>query len=198
MLKRCLMVGLKNGLVVSMLASSATHAAEFSAETLKAVGPVEAYWVTNVTCDNGDSAGEIRRKTDGNEWCATGIDGYCAASKAEAATKVCSAEFMAAKNELAEKEEAEKELQRANERAEQERKRELEARQQAERERQAALARAQAEKDRAAEGDRQKKIEIDEKLLQIEQEKLSLRRQELELQRRAVQIREALESLDAG
>lgn len=169
------------GATAALIASNA-HAVTLSGEEFKEYAPEEAYWVVSVNCEDGSDSRVIQRKTDGNKWCGKEVDGYCFDTKADAADKVCAADYTATLNQI-------KQAEREKERQEQ-------ARLQAERERREAAAREAAEREKAAEAKRQAQIQIDEKLLQIEQEKLSLRRQELELQRRAVEIREALEELD--
>ncbi len=173
----------------ALVLTTNANAIEFSTEELKTVGPEQAYWVTNVTCDDGSDAGEIRRKTDGNEWCATLINGFCGATKAAAGEKVCGSEYTSAVAEIKQQAEANKREAEARQRAAAERAR-------VEQQRREAQARELAARQRAEEQKRNNQIQIDEQLLKIEQEKLSLRRQELELQQRAIEIREALEALD--
>jgi len=174
----------------ALLIVSGSIAATLSGESFKQYGAEEAYWVISVSCEDGSAARVIQRKTDGNEWCGKDADGFCAADKASAADKVCSAEYSGILNER-------KQAQAAKIAKEREEKAREQARQQAARDAREKAARETAARQRAAEASRQSKIKIDEDLLQIEQEKLSLRRQELELQRRAVEIREALEGLDS-
>lgn len=168
-----------------LMTANITNAAVLSAEEFKQYAPEEAYWVVSVDCEDGSDPRVVQRKTDGNEWCGKDVDGFCAATKKDAAEKVCSAEYSDA---LTQRGQAAAESQR---RAEAQR----QAAAEAARKRREDEARATASRQQAAEAKRQNQIKIDEQLLQIEQEKLSLRRQELELQRRAVEIRESLEEL---
>jgi len=152
----------------------------------------QAYWVANVTCASGGKR-VVQRKTDGDEWCAKEIEGYCDAAKEGAAEKACTNDYTSAltARESARQAQANAAREQARARqAEQQRQEQRRladqriAQQRAERERQAAEAAAAPLK---------KQINIEEELIKIEQEKLDLRRQELELQRRAVEIQALLD-----
>ncbi|GAA6137573.1 hypothetical protein NBRC116583_13200 [Arenicella sp. 4NH20-0111] len=174
----------KRLLVIAGMASMSfqVNAITMSGEEFKEYAAEEAYWVVSVDCENGSDPRVIQRKTDGNQWCAKELDGYCFDSKDDASKEVCGEKYSSAAEEL-------------NAQAKDKAKREQEARDN-ERKRREDAERAAAERKRAADEKRQNQISIDEQLLKIEQEKLSLRRQELELQRRAVEIRDALKGLD--
>ncbi len=178
-------------LVGGIVFSATAHAEVKSktAEEFAQYGPEDAYWVFTVTCTD-DTEHKVQRKTDGDLWCATAIEGFCDANRDVAADKVCGDEFGKAYAEQKSSIEAEQ-VARKQAEADAERKRAeaAAAKQREEQVKQQAAARAQAEADAKA----QRQLSIEEELLKIEQEKLDLRRQELELQERAVQIQELLD-----
>lgn len=175
----------KNHFLVAMgiaTLSFQASAVTMSGEEFKEYAAEEAFWVVSVDCENGSEPRVIQRKTDGNQWCAKELDGYCYDTKAETGKEVCGEKYNSEFDQI---------NQQVKEKAQKE-----QAARDAERKRREAAAREATERKRAEDAKRQNQISIDEQLLKIEQEKLSLRRQELDLQRRAVEIRDALKGLD--
>jgi len=174
-----------------------------SPEEFVQYGREDAYFAFTATCSD-DAKRVIQRKTDGNEWCAKDISGFCDENKDSAADKACSSEFALAlgtvtssKREAIAAKEAEAQNARAAQQEEQKRQAQA-AQQQLERQRAAELereraqalaaaqtkARAKAKATQAAKN----KLAIEEELLRIEEEQLELRKQEIELEQRAAEI----------
>lgn len=185
---------LATSFAVAFVSNAQAQVTNISSETFAQYGKDEAYFVADVSCNQGGAARAIQRKTDGDEWCGKDVAGFCGASKDAAAKKVCSSDYTATLEEVETKAKAEREAAAAKARAVA-----------AEKERAAQARKAQQERARAAQIERdkkaavaaaaplKKKISIEEQLIKIEQEKLDLRRQELELQRRAVEIQKLLD-----
>ncbi|RBP48425.1 hypothetical protein [Arenicella xantha] len=164
-----------------------------TADEFAQYGPEDAYWVFTVTCAD-DSERKVQRKTDGEQWCAKDVDGFCDTDRVIAAEKSCSEEYLAAAGQASTKAKPAAPKPSADQqRAAAEKEREAKRRQQQERERAAQAAKEKADAEAKREQEAKDQISIQEELLKIEQEKLNLRRQELELQQRAVEIEELLE-----
>lgn len=196
--KKITNLGLFGAAICLSCCSFMTFAAVDSLTTEEFVqyGPEDAYWQFTANCRDGAKR-VVQRKTDGNDWCAKGLEGYCDVSREVAADKACGKDFAEAYANSEQVRKAQSDATQAKAQAAAQ-KRQAESRAAAQRaadqRTREAAERAKAAQQAKIARQAQNQISIDEQLLKIEQEKLELRRQELELEKRVMEIEKSLEA----